>query len=172
MKELIKLLYFALPIYFANMTPVFLGKFDWFNTPLDFGMKLGKIRLLGSHKTWKGLISGCLSAMLVSLIQSKFTTGLEIYDYSQPLLFGFLLGFGALFGDSVKSFFKRRVRINPGKPWIPFDQIDYSIGALIFVSPIIFLGWLNSLIIVIISLLIHIIANHLGYYLGIRKVKW
>jgi hypothetical protein len=32
--------------------------------------------------------------------------------------------------DSVKSFVKRRVGIAPGAPWIPFDQLDFVIGAL------------------------------------------
>ncbi|PIN80305.1 hypothetical protein COV11_04295 [Candidatus Woesearchaeota archaeon CG10_big_fil_rev_8_21_14_0_10_30_7] len=165
MESIIKLLYFILPIYFANMAPIFLSKLNFFNKPISK-------KLLGSHKTWKGFISGCLAGMLVALVQLQFYTGLEIYDYSQPALFGFLLGFGALFGDSFKSFFKRKIRIKPGKPWIPFDQIDYSIGALVFVSPLIFLGWWNSLIIIVLSFLLHIFANHLGYWLGIRKIPW
>lgn len=170
--EIIKLFYFILPIYFANMAPVFLGKLNFFTTPIDFGIKWNKKRILGDHKTWKGLIGGTLAAMIIAFVQSSFTTGLELYDYSQPLLFGFLLGLGALIGDAIKSFFKRKINIKPGQPWIPFDQIDYSVGALLFVSPLYFVGWLNSFVIIFFSFLLHVLANHLGYYLGIRKLKW
>ncbi|MBI5066012.1 CDP-archaeol synthase [Candidatus Woesearchaeota archaeon] len=170
--EIIKLFYFILPIYFANMAPVFLGKLNFFTTPMDFGITWNKKRLFGDHKTWKGLIGGILSAIIVVFIQSKFNTGLELYNHSQPLLFGFLLGFGALIGDAVKSFLKRRINIKSGQPWIPFDQIDYSVGALLFVSPLYFIGWLNGVIVVFFSFLLHVLANHLGYYLGIRKLKW
>ncbi len=154
------------------MAPVFLGKLKIFSTPIDFGLKWKRKRILGDHKTWKGLIGGILAAIITVYVQSNYVTGLEIYDYSQPILFGFLLGLGALLGDAVKSFFKRRVNIKPGQPWIPFDQIDYSIGALILVSPLYFVGWVNSLAILTFSLVMHILANHLGYYLGIRKLKW
>ncbi|RMD58557.1 CDP-archaeol synthase, partial [Candidatus Woesearchaeota archaeon] len=85
---------------------------------------------------------------------------------------GFALGFGALLGDSVKSFFKRRMGIAPGKPWYIIDQLDYVIGAIIIASPIHFIGFSNIIYITSISIFLTIIANQIGYALGIRKVKW
>jgi CDP-diglyceride synthetase len=43
-------------------------------------------------------------------------------------------------GDAVKSFFKRRLGITPGKSWFPFDQLDFVLGAILFVSIIKFPG--------------------------------
>jgi CDP-2,3-bis-(O-geranylgeranyl)-sn-glycerol synthase len=83
-----------------------------------------------------------------------------------------LLGFGALAGDSIKSFFKRRVGVKPGKRWFPFDQIDFVIGALAFASIVYFPGWKNALIILLISLAGHVLVNHSAYYLKIRGEKW
>lgn len=164
---IIKLIYFMLPTYFANMAPVF-GRFVFkrFNHPISK-------RLCGEHKTWKGLILGVLAAIIVSFIQYKLNIQeLKLYDYNDWLLFGFLMGFGALFGDALKSFFKRRFNINPGNSWIPFDQIDFVIGSLFFSSFIFFIGWKNIFIIIIISFLLHIITNHVAYYLRIRDEKW
>ncbi len=166
---IIKLIYFMLPAYFANMAPVF-GRFIFkkFNTPIDFGTNV-----LGKNKTWKGLILGIIAAIIISFIQYKANlTQLNLYNYNNWLLFGFLMGFGALFGDVLKSFFKRIFKINPGKPWIPFDQLDFIIGSLLFSSFIFFVGWINMLIIILISFLLHIITNHVAYYLKIRDEKW
>src|SRR4051812_27852644 len=52
-----------------------------------------------------------------------------------PLL-GAWIGLGALSGDLVKSFAKRRRGILPGQAWIPFDQIDWLLGALAFAAPV------------------------------------
>ena len=46
-----------------------------------------------------------------------------------PLLFA--LCFGALLGDIVESFFKRRLGKNRGEDWLVFDQLDFIIGALV-----------------------------------------
>ena len=83
-----------------------------------------------------------------------------------------MLGFGALVGDAVKSFLKRRVSIKPGKPFFPWDQIDYTIGSLLFVSIVFVPSWQLIITAIIINVVIHIIANHLAYYLKMSKVKW
>ena len=46
-----------------------------------------------------------------------------------PIIFS--LCFGALIGDIIESFFKRRIGKNRGEDWIIFDQLDFIIGALI-----------------------------------------
>jgi CDP-2,3-bis-(O-geranylgeranyl)-sn-glycerol synthase len=46
------------------------------------------------------------------------------------------MGLGTAVGDAVKSFFKRRVGIAPGASWPVFDQIDFLLGAYLFVWPI------------------------------------
>ena len=82
------------------------------------------------------------------------------------------MGFGAIFGDMVESFVKRRINFKPGKSLIPFDQLDFVIGALIFIYPIIILSVNKIITILILSFILHIIVNHLAFYVGIRKVKW
>ncbi|MFC1801695.1 CDP-archaeol synthase [Nanoarchaeota archaeon] len=170
-------LYYFLPAYFANMAPVILKKINFLKYPVDFNKKIGQKRIFGSHKTWGGLFLAIILGTLVFYLQKlvftiPFFQNYSLIDYSQSsILLGLLLSSGAIIGDLVKSFFKRRISINPGKPWIPFDQIDYVLGALAF-SAIIYLPKLSIVLIILIaSPLLHIITNLAGYYLRISKTK-
>jgi len=164
-----QLLYFFLPAYVANMMPV-LGK-KWIpalNKPVHREQ-------FGSHKTWQGLVLGTLGGVLVAGIQYElqpFLPWLSIAPYARWIELGFLLGAGAMAGDLVKSFFKRQAGIPPGKPWIPFDQLDFVIGALLLSSIVYFPGWFGAGIIAVVSFVMHVTVNHIGHAIGLRKVKW
>ena len=88
------------------------------------------------------------------------------------LLLSFYLGLGALLGDLVKSFFKRKIGIKSGEPWIIFDQIDYVIGGLIFGSVMVIPGIELIITLLIISPLFSLGANIIAYKLKIKKVWW
>jgi CDP-2,3-bis-(O-geranylgeranyl)-sn-glycerol synthase len=75
-------------------------------------------------------------------------------------------------GDSAKSFFKRRLGIPPGSPWIPFDQLDFVLGAMILVAPRSALSLGDIAIVLTLTVGGHIVVNHVGYWLGVRDVKW
>lgn len=169
----LNLVYFMLPAYFANMAPVFSRYFS-FNAPLDFGAKFGSQRLFGEHKTFLGVFFGIFAGLFVAFLQYLIfvRTGFGLVDYSDWLRVGLLLSFGALFGDVVKSFFKRRLRVLPGKSWIPFDQLDFTVGALLFISPVYFLGLKESIAIILVNFLGHLLVNRVGFFLGIRKEKF
>lgn len=56
---LLKCLYFMLPAYFANMTPVFAQKLDilkFLAKPIDNGRTTEGRAIFGAHKTWRGFI--------------------------------------------------------------------------------------------------------------------
>jgi CDP-2,3-bis-(O-geranylgeranyl)-sn-glycerol synthase len=166
-----------LPAYFANMGPVLVKKINFLNYPVDFNKKFKGKPILGNHKTWRGLFFGILFGIVVAYLQkllytNPFFAGLSFMDYSNWLAVGFLLGFGALFGDMVKSFFKRRVNVKPGKPFIPWDQLDYSIGALLFVSIVFSLTWQIIITVIVANFILHVAANHISYYLKLTDVKW
>lgn len=170
-------IYFMLPAYFANMAPVFARKINFLDYPVDFNKKFKGKPILGSHKTWRGLFFGILAGIIVAYIQNllyrfPIFQNISFIDYSNWLAVGFLLSFGALVGDSVKSFFKRRFNIKPGKPFIPWDQIDYSLGAVLFIYMFYHLSLIQIITVILTSFFGHIIINHLGYYLKIREVKW
>lgn len=175
---ILKSIYFMLPAYFANMAPVVVKRwFKFLAIPIDFNKKWKGEAIFGSHKTIRGFVFGILFALIVAYLQkalyaNPFFSNLSFIDYSGWLGAGFLLGFGALFGDLVKSFFKRRVGIKPGARFIPWDQLDYIIGALVFVSFVYTPSLQVIAVILIISFVLHVAANHIAYYLKITKVKW
>ncbi len=176
---ILKSVYFILPAYFGNMIPVLLRKrFKFLAKPIDRGIKYHGKPLFGKNKTWRGLIAAMVIGAVVFHIQLMLYnrgigTSITLFDYSSfCFLFGALLGLGAIVGDLIESFFKRRVGIKPGKPWIPFDQLDFIIGALLiscfaFVPP-----WQTWVTLLLLTPLFHIATNHIAFFLKIRKEKW
>ena len=175
---ILQCVYFILPAYFANMAPVIVK--DFFKKiaiPIDFGKTFGDKPIFGEHKTFRGLIFGVLFAIIVTYLQyilykNNVFFELAIVDYSNWLLLGFLLGLGSMIGDLAKSFFKRMRGYEPGKPFIPFDQTDFIIGALAFTYPIVKLSFYKMLLIWTVSFVLHIIVNHIAFFTGIRREKW
>ncbi len=163
---IMQLIYFMLPAYLANIAAEQAGKvfFKKWSVPISE-------KLLGSHKTYRGVFFAVATALIVVFVQSKIKTGLNLYDYPNWILFGLLMGSGAMAGDLVKSFFKRRSGIEPGKPWV-FDSVDFVIGSLVFSSAVYFPGIRNSIAIIIISFPLSAGVKHLGYLLGLKEVKW
>ncbi len=139
---------------------------------MDFGRSWRGKRIFGAHKTWRGLFFGTVAAMITIQLQQSFDFNIAQYTGTNILLIGFLLGFGALMGDAVKSFFKRRANVKPGKQWIPWDQIDWVLGSLLFFhfyQPV----SLTALIIALLLFgLLHPVVNMIGYHLKIKKNKF
>ncbi|MGH7195614.1 MAG: CDP-archaeol synthase [Candidatus Saccharimonadales bacterium] len=179
-KDLFFALWFFLPAGAANMVPVLVAKISWlkqYNAPIDFGRKFRGQRLLGPHKTLRGLISGILAATFVVFLQqllaqhygaiNHWTSGVD-YKTLNVLIVGPLLGFGALAGDAIESFFKRQRKMPAGKGWFPFDQTDYIIGGALAVAPFIHLTLRQYVILIILWLIVHIVVNYIGYLLKIK----
>ena len=175
---IVKAFYFMLPAYFANMAPVIVKRlFKNLAIAIDSGRRFGNKPILGSNKTWRGLVFGIIFAIVISFLQFLFYNNnifadISLVDYSNWLLFGFLMGFGALLGDMTKSFFKRRLGYAPGKPFIPFDQLDFVVGALLFTYPLVKLPIGLVITTILLSFFLDIAVNHISYYLKIRNEKW
>ncbi|MFH2105475.1 MAG: CDP-2,3-bis-(O-geranylgeranyl)-sn-glycerol synthase [Parcubacteria group bacterium] len=177
---LLQSLWLFLPAGLANMTPVLVKRIDILNIPIDGGKTYRGKSLLGRNKTYRGLVFGVLVAILTALIQdylagkydSFYQITLAPFDQYGFVVVGFLLGFGALFGDLVESFIKRRVNIGPGEKLIPWDQLDFVIGSLLFLGFIYLADWPVIICLVLVVPFFHIGTNFLGYYLGIKKSKW
>jgi CDP-2,3-bis-(O-geranylgeranyl)-sn-glycerol synthase len=68
--EVLQVLYFFLPAYLANMSPVLIGRrFGALAIPIDGGRTLWGKRILGDHKTWRGLLAGIVAGTLVFELQ-------------------------------------------------------------------------------------------------------
>ena len=85
-------------------------------------------------------------------------------------LVGPLFAIGALGGDAIKSFIKRRVGIAAGQSWFPWDQIDYVIGASLATCAFVSLNWYQYGLILLIWSLASLAASKIGYKLGLKDV--
>jgi len=93
------------------------------------------------------------------------------YDKISIFIFGFLISFGAIFGDLFFAFLKRRQRIQPGAPWIPFDQINYVVGTFLFLTPYLRIDIIYWITILVLTFLLHLVFNYIGYRLGLSRAK-
>lgn len=179
---IIPALYFMLPAYIANAFPVIGKHFNLLPQlaiPIDGDYIFHKNSLFGHSKTIRGFVLGVSGGILIGLIQYflyniEFIKNISLvnYDLSTSLILGFLLSFGTLLGDLIESFFKRRIGIKSGSPWVIADQIDYVIGALLLASPIIILEIPYIVVIFILSGILAFTANVFSYFIGIKKVWW
>src|SRR3989344_2116848 len=173
--------WFFLPAYAANCTPVVASKIKSLpGHPLDLHFCYNGSRLLGDNKTWRGLVSGVVVAVIVCYLQrllylwSGSIQNLSVFDYQHgnSWVLGGLLGVGALTGDAVKSFFKRRCGIKNGDPWIFWDQVDQVIGASVFTLPLIILPSSLYVWALVLTFLLVVAVNHLAYGIGLKSVPW
>ncbi|MBI4406699.1 CDP-2,3-bis-(O-geranylgeranyl)-sn-glycerol synthase [Candidatus Micrarchaeota archaeon] len=170
--EIVDLIIFILPAYVANSVPVILhGK-----TPIDMGQRfVDQQRLLGRSKTVKGFIAGVLAGTLVGLIiaLSPFFSFLTTSD---KLIIAFLLSLGAMAGDSIGSFIKRRRGIKSGRESFFTDKLWFLVGSLLFAFPYyngrINLQIMDVAVLLALTLLLHICFNRLAHAFNLKKVPW
>ncbi len=178
-KEIFFVFWFFAPAGVANIAAFFSGKNSWlkkYSYPVDCNKKFRGKRILGDNKTIRGFIFGIIASILIVYLQiflySQFVFLKKIldinYNHINPIILGSLLGFGALFGDSIKSLLKRQMNVAPGKSWFPFDQIDYIIGGIFFSSYYIKLSLGQYFILFLVWFLLHPLTTLLGYLFKIK----
>ncbi|HDI12493.1 MAG: CDP-2,3-bis-(O-geranylgeranyl)-sn-glycerol synthase [Hadesarchaea archaeon] len=152
-------IWFILPAYVANATPVILGG----GSPLDGGKKLKDGRpIFGPGKTIRGFMAGVIAGSAMGGLEGVVEQS-HIY-----FLLGFLLSLGALVGDLLGSFIKRRLNIPRGRPAPILDQIGFVVFALVFASPVMLPSGEIILTILAITPLIHLGTNLIAYKLGLK----
>jgi hypothetical protein len=127
----------------ANMAPWAAGRwlprrYAW---PLDCGATLSDgTRVLGDHKTWRGLLAGALACALTArLLGDSFLLGLE---------FGAL----SLAADAASSFVKRRCRLAQGTEVFGIDQLPEALLPLVVLSTPLGIGLLGGVLVAIVFL--------------------
>jgi CDP-2,3-bis-(O-geranylgeranyl)-sn-glycerol synthase len=174
-------IWFLLPAALANAAPIFAAAIPilkGFDAPIDGGLKWRNHELLGPHKTWRGIIAGVIVSTLFLWLQVTLTAHFEWahylsdnVDYSTlpVLILGPLFAIGALGGDAVESFFKRRMNIKSGSAWVPFDQLDYIIGSVLVSLFFVVLSPVQYVLIFTIWFFMHLAASYVGFKLGLKK---
>jgi CDP-2,3-bis-(O-geranylgeranyl)-sn-glycerol synthase len=84
----------------------------------------------------------------------------------------FLASLGALLGDMVGAFVKRRLGIKPGGPFPVLDQLDFVIGAALMASIVFDVSLGTAVILLLVTPPIHFLANLGAYLLGLKSTYW
>ena len=177
--------WYIFPAYIANGFAVF-AKMVRFRHPIDGGHTLGDDQpIFGPGKTWEGFLIGLCSGALIgillvitgphllALIIQYLIIPLELVPIvliTVPLVI--LVAFGALVGDLIGSFIKRRLKIIRGRPAPILDQLDFLIMAMLMGALITPLPWPLVIFLLIVTPLIHLLANVIGYLLGLKQEPW
>jgi CDP-2,3-bis-(O-geranylgeranyl)-sn-glycerol synthase len=170
MLRLFNLLLLMLPAYVANMAPPFVRFWPGWNRPINE-------RWLGAHKTVIGFMAGILAAIVTTYLQARIQArtgvGSSLLNYNDVWLsLGATLGLAAMAGDSLKSFFKRRLGFAPGASWIPFDQLDFVAAALFALGFWIDLTLVDVALVLVLSFIGDVIVNQIAFRLHIRETAW
>ncbi len=155
------------PAYLANMMPPVAGMLR-----LPGDIPINK-KIFGENKTLRGMVSGIIGGALGAGM-------LNLLDWSwygeQTMTIAFgagaLIGAGALVGDLLKSACKRACKIPSGRPFPPFDQWDFILGATLvmaFMLPLTAGLFLTALAL---TLVLHLAVNILAFRLGFKAVWW
>ncbi|MDR0318550.1 MAG: CDP-2,3-bis-(O-geranylgeranyl)-sn-glycerol synthase [Nitrososphaerota archaeon] len=157
---------FIFPAYCANAMPVLVGG----GTKIDFGKNFidGK-RLFGNNKTFRGFFFGWIIGLSVGLAEYYLIPSNIL---SLSVLFAVFTPFGALLGDLVAAFLKRRLDIAPGGKLPIIDQLDFVVGAIIFSLPLSFISWKIAVVALLITPPIHLFTNICAYKLKLKKHPW
>ncbi len=161
---------FFLPAGLANIAPILAKKIpvikNW-DRPIDMGIKVRGKRLLGKNKTWRGIITGMIAGGLEAMIVYPFL-GDQLSSSTEHFIIGAIIGFGALLGDAVESFFKRQKGIKSGSSWLLFDQLDYVFGAIIFSLLFVNLRLVDYLAVIAFYFVGHLVMTYIGYHLKLK----
>jgi CDP-2,3-bis-(O-geranylgeranyl)-sn-glycerol synthase len=174
----------TIPAYVANPTAVLFGG----GKPMDFGKKMKDgTRILGDGKTWRGFFGGAFSGIIIGILLVIMSSAFDEEHFGFGRFPGFLiiitlLSFGALFGDVMGSFIKRRLKIKRGQKAPGLDQYDFLIGAwlliIIFRSQWFLDHFIHGphtfalLTVIILTPFLHKGVNILGYKIGKKDVPW
>jgi len=176
----LRAIWLMLPAYITNASAAFFGG----KIPIDRGIFWGKTRLLGDGKTYEGIFKGFSCGFGIGIFQQLFFCD---YIKLQMPSFGpfptflvtlFCLSAGAMLGDMLGSFIKRRLGLKRGASLPLVDQLDFVGGAWL----LLFLfarDWFVKtfsleiiIAVIIITPLLHLLTNYIGFKIGRKEVPW
>ncbi|AFZ73629.1 CDP-2,3-bis-(O-geranylgeranyl)-sn-glycerol synthase [Natronobacterium gregoryi] len=167
-----------LPAYVPNNAAVLAGG----GRPIDGGRTWGDKRVLGDGKTWRGTAAGiaaglALAAILTLLVDDvSATLGFAVPAFEPLAALG--LAAGAMLGDVLASFLKRRTGRQRGAMFPGVDQLDFVIVSLPLTALLAtewFLEWFTwdvILVVVVLTPVLHVTTNVIAYKLGLKDEPW
>jgi CDP-2,3-bis-(O-geranylgeranyl)-sn-glycerol synthase len=147
-------------IIIANGAPIIVGDvlgMRW-NGPVDGGLRLRDGRaLFGPAKTWRGLVSAFLFTVPCTLV------------FGLPVWAGVLISAGAMLGDLLSSFIKRRLAVAPSNQALGLDQVPESLLPLLALQSSFELSVLQIATLVLAFVVIELLLSRVLFKLHLRN---
>ncbi|SNZ12165.1 CDP-2,3-bis-(O-geranylgeranyl)-sn-glycerol synthase [Natronoarchaeum philippinense] len=167
-----------LPAYVPNNAAVLAGG----GAPIDGGRTWGGRRVLGDGKTWRGTAVGTLVGVALAALLNALAPGAEdalgIGVPTFPAAVMVSLAFGAMLGDILASFLKRRTGRERGAAFPGVDQLDFVIVSL-GLTAIVAFDWFTDVftlpvlaVVVVLTPALHLLTNGIAYALGLKDEPW
>ncbi|MES3516047.1 MAG: CDP-2,3-bis-(O-geranylgeranyl)-sn-glycerol synthase [Natronomonas sp.] len=175
-ETLVVAMWAMLPAYVPNNVAVLAGG----GRPIDGGREWNGRRILGDGKTWRGTAFGTAAGIALAFVLNQL----------QPLLSGTVtvptfppaaavsLAFGAMAGDILASFLKRRTGRERGASFPGVDQLDFVVVSL-SLTAVVATGWFLSVFtlpvivaVLLVTPLLHVSTNVGAYALGLKNEPW
>lgn len=175
-----EIMYFVFPLLFAgllhHLVVIRYNLFPFLAKPIDCNRQLRGQPLLGTSKTWRGLLAIPLLSAIGSLIISHIV---RVPVTLSPLWVGFLLGAGYAIAELPNSFIKRRLGIRAGEEaprafrifFLIFDQIDSVLGAIFAMVLIYPASFTLCVSILIVGGLLHLVVDFYVRTYGYKKLR-
>ncbi|GAA0664643.1 CDP-2,3-bis-(O-geranylgeranyl)-sn-glycerol synthase [Natronoarchaeum mannanilyticum] len=167
-----------LPAYVPNNAAVLAGG----GRPIDGGRTWGGRRVLGDGKTWRGTAVGTLVGVALAALLNALAPGAEdalgVAVPTFPAAAMVALPFGAMLGDILASFLKRRTGRERGAAFPGVDQLDFvivSLGLTAIVAFDWFTAWFTLPVLAVVVVLtpaLHLLTNGIAYALGLKDEPW
>ena len=145
-------------------------------------------RILGPSKTWSGFLFGATLAVPFGLLEAGLILAappnLRLVPSWGPSLGAALpvvalVTYGAMTGDALGSFVKRRLGRESGARLLLLDQLPFVLVPIalglalvpgLFVG--VFVSWEGLVWLLVFTLGLHTAFNWIGYWAGLKKVPW
>jgi len=147
-------------IIVANGAPIIIGDVLGMrgNCPVDGGLRLRDGHaLFGPAKTWRGLVSAFLFTVPCTLL------------FGLPIWAGVLISAGAMLGDLLSSFIKRRLAVAPSDQALGLDQVPESLLPLLALQSSFELGALQIVALVLAFVVIELLLSRVLFKLHLRN---
>ncbi len=145
-------------------------------------------RVLGTSKTWSGFLVGSILGIVVGLVEAWLILlappNLAVVPTFAPSVVAAIpvvavIAVGAMIGDAIGSFIKRRMnRPSGSRVWLldqfPFVLVPIALGFALY--PSLFLATFANgeaiIWLVLLTILLHLGFNWVGFKAGLKKVPW
>lgn len=174
--DFVALVLLVLPAWVANSIPVVFGG----GTSIDGGRLAWDERpWLGKGKTWKGAFSGIVFGVAAGAIVAALFGAyyLENASIEAKLFVAGGLSVGAIAGDLLGSFFKRRMSTPSGQQSIVLDQMFFLVAALLVAEVLEpgllgYVGFQGFVFLAALTFVLHALFNVIAHRLKLKKVPW